>query len=104
MQMLLRFVSWFTRKGTENERCVFGGVLFVRIRLVASSLGLICVENAPQAYSCVGWMEIKSPLTTLHPIPPWENQLTSALTSTLRARVCICVSAELLFDGFDSWN
>lgn len=48
--------------------------------------------------------EDQIPPTTLPHIPPWENQLTSTLTSALQALVCICVSADLQANGFIYWN
>lgn len=89
MQMLPRFVSRFTRKGTQpldrETCCLFSFNVSALLRQVWACIG---VKNAPQAYSCVERMEIKSPPTSLHPIPALRK--SAYIRSHINAAKLLC--------------
>lgn len=105
--MLLRFVSRFTRKGTQpldrETCCLFFFYVSALLRQVWACIG---VKNAPQAYSCVERMEIKSPPPKRPCIPSRLEKISLHPLSHQRCKALVCVraSANLLSHGFDYWD
>lgn len=104
--MLPRFVSRFTRKGTQpldrETCCLFSFNVSALLRQVWACIG---VKNAPQAYSCVERMEINPPPNVPASHPSLEKISLHPLShQRCKAPVCVRVSANLLFDGFEYWD